>query len=110
MGTTILLTIQKGFHLNKEAELLKAKSHQPKNIYNSTKRNFRDLLERKCQELNMVFMPGKTNNGRILYKIGLHWCYLDRDVIHKNVNNEPISFHDIESLNSAQTRNCDLNS
>lgn len=99
--TSILLIIQKAFQLDKEAQLLNRKLNQPKNIYNNTKRDFRDLLERKCQDLNMVFMPGKSMNGRLLYKIGLHWCYLERDVIFKNSSNEPVSLYDLESLNKA---------
>merc|ERR1712157_215429 len=102
--TTILLIIQKSYHLNKQQEILDKKFHNTvnnKNIYNNTGRNFRDLLEKKCQEYNLVFMPGKTMNGKVLYKIGLHWCYIERDVVFKNSTGEPVSLMEIESLNYA---------
>ena len=85
-------------------EILDKKFHNTvnnKNIYNNTGRNFRELLEKKCQEYNLVFMPGKTMNGKILYKIGLHWCYIERDVVFKNSTGEPVSLMEIESLNYA---------
>ena len=46
-------------------------------------------------------MPGKTNNGRILYKVGLHWCYIDENVLYKNLGNEPVSLLEIEALGKA---------
>ena len=46
----------------------------------------------------LEFYPGKRNLGRQLYKVGLHWCYIDRDVLFRSIDNKMISLNELSQL------------
>jgi len=61
--------------------------------------SFRELVQTRCENMGIIFLPGRFMNGKQLIKIGLHWCYIENSVLYKNKTEDPISLNDLEKLN-----------
>ena len=87
--TRILQSMSKAYKLRHTKE---------EQVKQPVRQSLREFIEAKCLKENIVFLPGKNAHGRQMYKIGVHWCYIERNVLFKNSTNEPVSLHSLSSL------------
>ena len=78
---------------------LQKTSVQDKEKYvHNHRQTFKELLQKRCEKANIEFFPGRKQNGRQLYKVGVQWCYIDQNVLFKNADNSMVSLNDIHKL------------